>query len=87
MDIIPTVIVSFMFMLIFLVSNYRDYYNKQKRETQQIEQALEKLEIGLFYLSMMIICLGFFKYYLEKKQEYRSHWSLWKFIMGVKKCH
>lgn len=86
MDILPTMIVSIMFMMIFLVSNYRDYYKKQNRETQQIEQTLEKIEIGLFYLSMIIICLGFFKYYLEKKHEYRNTWNFWKFIMGVKKC-
>ena len=86
MDIFPTIVVSIMFMLIFLVSNYRDYYSKQKRETRQLEQTLEKIEIALFYLSMIIICLGFFKYYLEKKKEYRSHWSFWKFILGVKKC-
>ena len=42
MDIFPTIVVSIMFMLIFLVSNYRDYYNKQKRETKQLEQTLEK---------------------------------------------
>jgi hypothetical protein len=86
MDIFPTIVVSIMFMLIFFISNYRNYYNKQKKETFHLEQTLEKIEIVLFYLSMIIICLGFFKYYLEKKQEYYSHWSFWKFILGVKKC-
>lgn len=86
MDIFPTIVVSIMFMMIFFISNYRDYYNKKNQDTQQLEQTLEKIEIGLFYLSMIIIFLGFFKYYLEKKHEYRNHWSFWKFIMGVKKC-
>ena len=25
-------------------------------------------------------------YYLEKKTEYNKHFSVWKFIFGVKKC-
>ena len=86
LDIVPTVIVLFMFMALFFISNYMTYLEQIGQKDTKLDKTLKKIEIILYFLVMSIILIGFFYYYLEKKDEYGKRFNILKFIFGVKKC-
>ena len=86
LDIVPTVIVLLMFMALFFISNYMTYLEQIGQKDTQLDKTLKKIEVILYFLVMSVILIGFFYYYLEKKDEYGKRFNILKFIFGVKKC-
>ena len=86
LDIIPTVIVLLIFMALFFISNYMNYLKKIGKSGSKLNKILKKTESILYFLVMSVILIGFFYYYLEKKNEYGNKFNILQFIFGVKKC-
>ena len=90
MDIIPTVISICLVMILFFISNYRHYLSKNNKEENQnnnnLDNNLKIIQQAIAIGSLCLILVSSGIYYLEKKTEYNKHFSVWKFIFGVKKC-
>ena len=90
MDIIPTVVVICLIMVLFFISNYRHYISEKRKTTndnlENTDKRLKLVQTILFIAVISIILFGSTVYYLEKRKEYKSHFDIFKFIFGVKKC-
>lgn len=86
MDIIPTVISICLVMVLFFISNYRHYLSKIKSGNKKLDNNLKIIQEIIAIGSLCLILISSVIYYLEKKTEYNKHFSVWKFIFGVKKC-
>tara|TARA_B110000208_G_scaffold77266_1_gene99004 strand:+ start:2601 stop:3161 length:561 start_codon:yes stop_codon:yes gene_type:complete len=86
LDIGPTVIVLLMIMVLFFMSNYTVYLEKMGKKGSQLDKTIKKVEKVLYVLILSIIIIGFFYYYLEKRDEYGKRFNILKFVFGVKKC-
>lgn len=86
LDIIPTAIVLFLFVILFFISNYLSYLEKTGKNNKKLKEILVKLEKLSLLSVVVIIIVGFFYYYIEKKNEYGKRFNILKFIFGVKKC-
>ena len=86
MDIIPTVISVCLVMVLFFISNYRNYLSKTKDSSKKLDNNLKVIQEIIAICSMCLILISSGIYYLEKKSEYSKHFSVWKFIFGVKNC-
>ena len=90
MDIMPTVISICIVMILFFISNYRHYLSKNNKEENQnnnnLDNNLKIIQQVIAIGSLCLILVSSGIYYLEKKTEYNKHFSVWKFIFGVKKC-
>ena len=97
MDIIPTVITILLLMGVFVISNYTIYLkslvenlDKNQEKTiiyyNDVISKLDKAKDIAFILSLIITVIGFLMYFFEKRTEYKNHFSMVKFIFGVKNC-
>ena len=73
-------------MVLFFISNYRHYLSKIKSGNKKLDNNLKIIQEIIAIGSLCLILVSSCIYYLEKKTEYNKHFSVWKFIFGVKKC-
>lgn len=86
LDIVPTVLVLLMFGTLFFISNYTTYLESIGRQKSKLYKQLIFSEKIIYFCIIATILVGFFFYYIEKKDEYGKRFNLIKFIFGVKKC-
>ena len=97
MDLKPTMVVFLILITIYISNSYKKYYEAlfkekkkpSKEESEEQEKRIKKMD--QFQETLMgsvavIILIGFFWYYQEKKVEYRGSFDFKKFIFGVVKC-
>jgi hypothetical protein len=85
MDLLPTVITIILLMCIYIISNYRKYFEKKKNDIN-LDKKLEKIQNILLKCAVFVILVGFFIYYFEKKKEFKGHFHFIQFLLGAKKC-
>ena len=85
MDLIPTVIVILLLICIYIISNYRKYFEKLDKNIE-LNKKLEKIQKTLFKVVIFTILVGFFIYYFEKRKEFKGHFHFIRFLLGAKKC-
>lgn len=85
MDLLPTIIVILLLMSIYVISNYRKYFEKVQKD-EKLDKKLENIQVNMFYIAICVIFVGFLIYYVEKKKEFKSHFSFIRFLLGAKKC-
>ena len=95
MNIIPTLIILFLLMVLYIIYKYRIYYESKlknisdKSEKDDYINRINMLDNGgeiLGYVMLIITIVGFFMYYIQKKQDFKGRFSLNKFIFGIKTC-
>tara|TARA_Y100000591_G_C21626506_1_gene590541 strand:- start:284 stop:802 length:519 start_codon:yes stop_codon:yes gene_type:complete len=85
MDLLPTIIVIILLMIIYIISNYRNYL-KTNGIKKNLDKKLERIQKMLVYLSVSIVLIGFMIYYFEKKNEFKNNFHFIQFLLGSKKC-
>jgi len=83
---LPTAILIVLLMIVYVSDNYSGYLASLPGDNSNLINKLKLLEQTSFALAIVIGVMGFLIYYIEKKREYKNNFSLFKFIMGVKKC-
>ena len=79
-------------LLIYMIKQYKDYYNKKENKKKLGLNAKAALNIAnkstLPLITLALICLvfGFINYLGRKSKEYGSVWSWEKFWKGVIEC-
>ena len=99
MDFYFSMIVFLMLCAIYILGNYKDLYSHKKEKMQKDPKmkelvwdytrkinGLKKYQMWLYYGSIAGILLGSFIYFLRKKKEYGSRFSLYTFFEGVEQC-
>ena len=99
MDFYFSFAVFLMLCGIYILGNYRTLYDhrkdKLKKDPKMKElvwdytkktKEMEKYQMWLYYSSIGGILLGSFIYFLRKKKEYGSRFSLYTFFEGVEHC-
>jgi len=89
MDIIPTIMVILMLISIYVSENYRKYYQENSDNVDDFEEmnkSIQKYQSIVFNLSILVVFVGFIFYLIEKRQEYKKNFDIFKFILGVRKC-
>ncbi len=96
-DLIYTIISFSMLSLVYVISNYRDYYTQQFNKNSQGDQTrmedfnttdewMRNLQISLFATTIIILLVGFVKYYIAKKNEYTTKFTWNQFFEGHTSC-
>ena len=75
-----------MFGTLFFISNYTTYLESIGRQKSKLYKQLIFSEKIIYFCIIATIFVGFFFYYIEKKDEYGKRFNIIKFIFGVKKC-
>lgn len=76
-------------VLILLISSYIVSITKKRNEKDKNEEGAKRAENwqnGLAYTALGLSIVGFVMYTIEKKMEYKSKFSLLKFISGDIQC-
>ena len=84
MNILPTSIVLLLFMAIFTMENYRKYY--EKKQEQKKADKLKNTQTILYYLTFIVIAIGFISYFLKQKKYFKKNFSIKKFFIGTGVC-
>lgn len=89
---IITTKLSFKLLIVVLILLLASYIigtiAKKKKEDNNIDEYKRlKLAQNIIFIVLCCICvIGFIIYLIEKSREYKSNFSLLKFILGVNKC-
>jgi len=99
MDFYFSIIVFIMLCAIYILGNYRDLYDYRKKKLKKDpkmkelvwdytrrDKEMQKYQTWLYYGSVGGILSGCFIYFLRKKKEYGSRFSLYTFFEGVEHC-
>ena len=95
MNLIPTICVILLGITIFIISQYRKFlkYKKEHSEDDDAELSQDNLDENLsliqntlFNLIIVVICVSFIVYFIEKRREHKKNFSFLTFLFGVKKC-
>ena len=100
MNRIPTLIVFILLIATYVTNSYKKYYkakfeektttnielHKTKLKHKKMSDTLLLLESFLLGIIMIVILVGFIKYYIQQKNEHKKDFNLFKFIFGVIKC-
>ena len=86
MDLKFTLISFTLITILYIIITYIDYYNKQKDDHQILIQNLYDAKNIILTIIILVVIIGFSKYLIEKKKEYKSDWRMSKFIFGLTKC-
>ena len=86
LDIIPSILSILLIMIIYYLSNYRDYLHNKKEKDTHLDDKLKFYQKILMGALLTTIIVGFLIYLIEKKIEYKSKFDIKKFLFGVKKC-
>ena len=81
MDITFTIIVFSLLSLVYIITIYEEYYEKNDIE-QDKKLLFEKYRTNLYYL----IIFGFLLYFRRQYEDHSKNWSTSKFIFGANKC-
>jgi len=79
-----TLIVIILLMCIFLINSLTEKYTKDKDE-QKLKN-INKIQIALFILALVVSIIGFLMYLFAKKQEFGKDFNINKFFLSSKKC-
>ena len=88
-DIEYTIISFVILSIIYVLGNYKDYFNdhmEDEKEKQRLEKILSMSQMVLFALLLVLQLKGLVKYYFEKKKEYGKKFKLLEFFVGHTKC-
>mgnify|MGYP000026184740 CR=1 FL=1 len=88
-DIEYTIISFVILSIIYVLGNYKDYFNdhmEDEKEKQRLDNILSRSQMLLFALLLIIQFYGLAKYYFEKKKEYGKKFKLLDFFVGHSKC-
>ncbi len=99
-DLIYTVVSFSMLAVVYVISNYRDYYSQEfnsksssartdKKFTEDyntMDDWLRNIQISLFSTTLIVLIWGFLRYYIAKKQEYTTKFTWKEFFEGHVKC-
>ena len=89
MNLKYTLVTLFILLFIFILSHYIEYLKKIKDETNEKKELinyLSNLKNAFLYITLLLIFVGFIKYFTEKRVEYSKNWSTIKFLFHVDKC-
>ena len=81
--------VILMLISIYVSENYRKYYQENSDNVDDFEEmnkSIQKYQSIVFNLSILVVFVGFIFYLIEKRQEYKKNFDIFKFILGVRKC-
>lgn len=79
-------------LLIYIIEQYKTYYNKDKNKSKLGKNGLLALKIAnnsttpLVVLNVILLVIGFVNYLGRKSIEYKPVWSWSKFWTGVVEC-
>ena len=88
-DIEYTIISFAILSIIYVLGNYKDYFNdhmEDEKEKQRLEKILSTSQMILFAIVLMLQFKGLIEYYFEKKKEYGKKFKLLEFFVGHSKC-
>ena len=99
MDFYFSFAIFIMLCAIYILGNYRSLYDYRKEQLKKDPKmkelvwdytkknnVIQKYQMWLYYGSIGGILLGSFIYFLRKKKEYGSRFSLYTFFEGVEHC-
>ena len=85
MNLTFTVIVFILLATIYYINNYIDYYEKTNKDHPDLEK-FRTIARSLFYISIILIIIGFAIYFNKQRTDYAKNWSTSKFLFGINKC-
>lgn len=85
MSIRFTFVVLILLILTFVFEHQKKYIEATKKDNNEINQ-INNIQKILIIIILIITLIGFFRYYREKKLEYKGRFHFLKFISGVKRC-
>lgn len=83
---LPTAILVILLMTVYISDNYSSYLKSLPNVNENLIEKLKSLEHVSFVLALTVGILGFGMYFIEKRNEYKKNFSLFKFVLGVKNC-
>lgn len=55
-------------------------------EKFKINMKIQNIEFILFIISLIVLFIGFIKYYLKQKKDHKKNWSILTFFLGKNNC-
>lgn len=83
---LPNVMFFVLMFILYCLNTQRNYWNARKMISEESNQKLLDMEIGMFIVSMIVLVFGFGEYIFYQKEEYGSAFSWYTFFLGTKKC-
>jgi hypothetical protein len=72
--------------ILYITNTQRSYYYVRKLITDETNNRIITYEKLILYLSIIILIIGFIDYIIYQKQNYKSKFSWYIFLMGVNEC-
>lgn len=85
MDITFTLISIFILLSIFIIEKQKQY-EILKTKTDKKTKDYDNIQQKLLVILMVIVTVGFLRYFFSKKREYKSKFNILTFFTGIKKC-
>ena len=87
MHIRPTTLCFFLLLTCLIIKNYIDYFSNIDKEKYKdtIELLLQIINV-LFFFILGIVFIGFYFYYLAKREEYQRDFNFGIFLFGKTTC-
>lgn len=87
MDINIWFLTATLILFVYIISVYKDRL-KNEKELSEFDKKIKNSEINsyLIYIILLLTIFGWLVYLAEKRYEYRSTWSTYKFFFGKLEC-
>ena len=72
--------------ILYLLNTQRNYWLNREMISEERNEQLKHYNKYLVYGALAIFVYGFTDYFIHKKQQYKSKFSLFKFLYGKNKC-
>jgi hypothetical protein len=84
--LLPNVIFFLLMFIMYCINTQRNYWHARKIISDETNNTLLNVEIGMFTVSMLVLVFGFTEYVFYQRAEYGNAFSWYTFILGSKKC-
>ena len=85
MDLNITLVVLSLLFSLYVYDEYQKYMDNNKINYDK--KQYENNKVYIQYLIMIIILIGFIKYYLRQKKEHKSEFNHIKYLLGTSQCN
>jgi hypothetical protein len=85
-QLIPNAIFFGSMFILYMINTQRKYWHARKKISEETNEKVFNLEVGLFLFSIATLAYGFIDYVMYQKSEYKDKFSWYIFLAGSKKC-
>lgn len=84
--LLPNVAFFVLMFALYCINTQRNYWKARDIISEETNNTVLNVEIGMFVVSMIVLLSGFGEYIFYQRAEYGDKFSWYTFLLGSKKC-